>query len=124
MIRLSKLEEQILDTLWDLEKAFPKVILDNMPKPTPPYNTVLSSIRKLEKLGHIGYKKYGKSHEYYPILKRNEYTLSMFRKLYHDLLGGSTEAMLSHFVKGNEDELAKLEAAIQVMKEKENGKTK
>ena len=116
MIRLSQLEEDILDVLWRLQRAFPKVIVAHLDPPVPPYNTVLSTIRKLEKLGYIGFKKYGKTHEYYPILKKEEYGKSLFKKLYHDILNGSAESMVSYFTKGNKRELDKLSEIIEQMK--------
>ena len=116
MIRLSKLEEDILDTLWMLEKAFPKVLISHLKKPVPPYNTVLSAIRKLEKLGYVGYKKYGKSHEYYPILKKEDYSKSLFNKLFYDLMGGSYETMLSYFMKEEKIDFEELERLVEKMK--------
>ena len=116
MIRLSKLEEDILNKLWKLERAFPKVLITYLKKPVPPYNTVLSSIRKLEKLGYVGYKKYGKSHEYYPILKKEEYSKSLFKKLFHELLDGSNETMLSYFMKEEKINIEEMEELIRKMK--------
>lgn len=122
MIRLSKLEEQIMDTLWELGKAFPKVVLEKMEQPTPPYNTVLSTIRKLEQKGYVGYEKYGKSHEYYPILAKKEYTQSLFKKMFYDLMQGSPETMVSYFAKDDPKELERLEVIIKKMKK--DGKSK
>lgn len=116
MIRLSRLEEDILNKLWKLEKAFPKVLITYLKKPVPPYNTVLSVIRKLEKLGFIGYKKYGKSHEYFPILKKEEYSKSLFQKLFHELMDGSNETMLSYFMKEEKIDIKELEKIIKKMK--------
>jgi len=116
MIRLSKLEEDILNKLWKLERAFPKVLITYLKKPVPPYNTVLSSIRKLEKLGYVGYKKYGKSHEYYPILKKEEYSKSLFKKLFYELLDGSNETMLSYFMKEEKINIEEIEELIRKMK--------
>ena len=110
------MEEAILDKLWELEKAFPKVLIAHLPKPVPPYNTVLSSIRKLEKQGYIGYHVYGKSHEYYPILKREEYGRSLFKKLYRDVLQGSNLGLLSYFMKEENVDIAELEAMINELK--------
>jgi len=120
MIRLSKLEEQIMDTIWDLGKAFPKVIVSKMSQPTPPYNTVLSAIRKLEKQGHIGFEKYGKSHEYFPLLKKEDYTRSLFTKLFHELMESSPEKMVSYFSDSTQEELNKLQDAIENLKNKDH----
>ncbi len=120
MIRLTKLEEEILDRLWDLEKAFPKVLITHLSQPTPPYNTILSVIRKMERNGYIGFERYGKSHEYYPILKKEEYGRSLFKKVYHDVLGGSNIGLLSYFLKEENVDIEELESLIQQLKEKEN----
>lgn len=120
MIRLSQLEESILDILWGLEKAFPKVIMTHLEEPVPPYNTVLSTIRKLEQKGYVGYNKYGKTHEYFPILQKEHYSQSLFSKLYNDLLSGSTESMVSFFTKGDKKALEELSDIIEKMKKEES----
>ncbi len=119
MIRLSKLEEQIMDTLWDFKRAFPKVIMVHMALEDIPYNTVLSAIRKLEKDGHIGFLKYGKSHEYFPILKRDEYGRSLFNKLYRDVLAKSNVGLLSYFMKEENVNIEELESLVQKLKDLE-----
>jgi len=52
-----------MQILWKLEKAFVKDIIAQLPKPKPPYNTISSLVRVLEKKGFVGYKAYGKSYE-------------------------------------------------------------
>jgi BlaI family transcriptional regulator, penicillinase repressor len=116
MIRLNDLEEQILDVLWELEAAFPKAIMERLQKPIPPYNTILSAIRKLEKEGHIGFNIYGKSHEYYPILAKEEYCRSLFKKLFHDILDGSKTELLSYFMKEEKINIKELEKIIDKIK--------
>lgn len=118
MIRLSKLEEDILNKLWKLEKAFPKVLITYLEKPVPPYNTVLSAIRKLEKMGYVGHKKYGRSHEYYPVLKKEEYSKSLFKKLFHDLMDSSQETLLSYFMKEEKIDIKEMEKIIKQMKKR------
>ena len=48
MNNLQPLEEEIMQLFWQLGKAFPKEIIAYLKAPVPPYNTVLSTIRKLE----------------------------------------------------------------------------
>ncbi len=122
MIRLTKLEEDILNKLWELGKAFPKVLITYLNEPDLPYNTVLSTIRKLEKLGYVGYKKYGKSHEYFPILKKEEYSKSLFKKVFHDLMDGSNEAMLSFFINTEKIDIDELETLVKKMRNKNQNK--
>ena len=45
-----------------------------MDEPKPAYNTVSTVIRVLEKKGFVGHKAYGTTYEYYPLVKKKEYT--------------------------------------------------
>ena len=56
MKELTKAEEQIMQILWEKEKAFVKDIIDEMPKPKPAYNTVSTIIRTLEKKKFVDHK--------------------------------------------------------------------
>ena len=63
---LTRAEDQVMQILWTLEKAFVKDIIEHMPDPKPAYNTVSTIVRILETKGFIGHKAYGKTHEYFP----------------------------------------------------------
>jgi len=99
MIRLNKKEEEVMNIFWRLQKAFPKEIMVNLKPPVPPYNTVLSLVRKLEKDGFISFIKVGKSHQYFPKISKREYQKSIFSHLLKDYFGGSHEKLLSFFIK-------------------------
>jgi predicted transcriptional regulator len=116
MIRLTELEEKLMNVLWKLRRAFPKSIIEHLPPPVPPYNTVLSTIRKLEKLGYVDYEKFGKMHAYYPILEKQAYQKSLFKKLYNGLMDGSKERLLSYFLKEENINLEEIEQIITEMK--------
>lgn len=119
-MNLNQLEKEILKTLWNLKKAFPKEIMESLPKPTPPYNTVLSTVRNLEKKDLVQHQKFGKSHQYYPIVSKQEYGKLMFKNLLHGLLGGSKESLLSYFLEEDDVEIEELEAFIKQMKKENN----
>ena len=99
MIRLNKKEEEVMNIFWKLNKAFPKEIMVNLKPPAPPYNTVLSLIRKLEKDGFINFEKIGKTHQYFPTITKREYQKSIFSHLLSDYFGGSHEKLMSFFIK-------------------------
>ena len=69
MKELTKAEEQIMQILWKLKAGFVKNIIDQLPEPKPAYNTVSTIVRILEKKGFVSYNAYGKTHQYYPIIK-------------------------------------------------------
>lgn len=121
-MRLTTKEEEIMNIMWKLGKAFPKEIMAYIKKPLPPYNTVLSLIRKLEKDGWLGYQKFGKSHQYYPKVLKKEYSKSLFKKLYQDYMGGSREMLLSYFMKEENVDIKELEQLVKDIKAKNNSK--
>jgi predicted transcriptional regulator len=99
MIRLNKREEEIMNVFWKLKKAFPKELIIHLKKPIPPYNTILSMVRKLEKDEFLGHNKIGKSHQYFPLISKKTYQKSMLHHLFKDYFGGSPEKFLSFFMK-------------------------
>ena len=50
-------------------------------KTTPPYNTISSVVRILEKKGYLSYTAYGKTHEYFPIISKAAYQKVYLKKL-------------------------------------------
>jgi BlaI family penicillinase repressor len=99
MLRLNDREEEIMNIIWKLKKAFPKEVMELIQPPPPPYNTALSIIRKLEKDGFVKHHKIGKSHQYYPAISKRAYQRSILKHLLQDYFGGSPEKLLSFFIK-------------------------
>ncbi|MCB9309139.1 MAG: BlaI/MecI/CopY family transcriptional regulator [Lewinellaceae bacterium] len=114
---LNPLEEQIMAIFWKLGKAFPKEIVAYLDDPKPPYNTILSTIRKLEKDGMLSYKVFGKSHQYYPTISKTDFNKSLFKKIYHQYFGGSKTSLLSYFM---EEENIDVNELKKLFKELEN----
>ena len=54
---LTKAEEDIMQVLWQLEKANVKDIINILPEPKPAYNTVSTIVRILESKGFVDYEK-------------------------------------------------------------------
>ena len=71
MKELTKAEDQIMQILWNLEKGFVNDIIEKMEEPKPAYNTVSTIVRILVKKEFVGFKAYGKSHQYYPLIDKD-----------------------------------------------------
>src|SRR5690606_1457747 len=95
---LTRVEEQIMQELWDLDKAFVKDINDKLPDPKPAYNTVSTIVRILETKGFVDHETFGKSHRYYPLVSKEEYRTFATRKLLNGYFDNSARNMLSFFV--------------------------
>ncbi len=116
MKELTKAEEQIMQLLWELEKAFVKDIVEQMPEPKPAYNTVSTIIRILEKKGFVGYTAYGKTHEYFPLVSRKDYTRSFMKNFMRNYFSGSFQEMVSFFAKEDNMSVSELDEMIEDVK--------
>ena len=114
MEELTKTEERVMQVLWNLKKAFVKDIIEAMPDdPKPPYNTISSVVRLLEKKGYVDYKAYGKTYEYFPAISKASYRKASFKKIFTGYFDNSVESLLSFMIK--EQKLT--EADIKKIKE-------
>ena len=98
---LTKAENQIMQILWKLEKAFVKDIVEQMPSPKPAYNTVSTIARILEKKGFVAYNAYGKTHEYFPLVSKDRYTKFYLNNLVSGYFNGSFQSLVSFFASEN-----------------------
>jgi predicted transcriptional regulator len=119
MKALTKAEEDIMQVLWQLEKANVKQIIEEFPKPKPAYNTVSTIVRILESKGFVDYEKQGKGHMYFPLLKKQDYSNQSINKLVDNYFQGSFKSMVSFFVKKNDISLNELESVLNEINKKE-----
>jgi predicted transcriptional regulator len=116
MEELTKAEERVMQVLWNLKKAFVKDIIEAMSEdPKPPYNTISSVVRLLEKKGYVDYTAYGKTYEYFPAITKAEYRKASFRKMFTGYFDNSVESLLSFMVKEQklgEDDIKKIREMI------------
>ena len=117
MKELTKAEEQVMQILWEIEKGFVKDILEKIPSPKPAYNTVSTIVRILEKKGFVGYNAYGKTHEYYPLIGKDEYRSFTLKKILKGYFGGSIERLVSFFAKDNDMDINELDDIMKYVKE-------
>lgn len=99
MKELTKAEEQIMQVLWELDKAFVKEIIEKLPEPKPAYNTVSTIVRILEKKEFVAYEAFGKTHRYYPIITKNDYSKYYLKTFVKGYFSNSYKQMVSFFTK-------------------------
>lgn len=117
MRELTRAEEQIMQILWDIEKGFVKDVLEKMKAPKPAYNTVSTIIRILERKGFVKHRAYGKSHEYYPIVTKDEYRSFTIKNLLTGYFSGSFANLASFFAKDEKLDIKALEKIMNEVKD-------
>lgn len=115
MITLTKAEEQIMQVLWKLNKAFIKELIDELPAPKPAYNTVSTIVRILERKGAVGYTAFGKTHQYHPLITKEAYRKQQASGLFKNYFDGSLKDIVSHFSSHSKIDLEELDETIRLL---------
>ena len=97
MQELTKAELEIMQVIWRKGRVLVHDILSEMPEPKPAYNTVSTIVRILENKGFVSHKAYGRTHEYYPLVEKEEYTNSYMRGVLDNFFEGSVSRMVNFF---------------------------
>lgn len=104
--------------LWKLEKAFVKDVIAELPEPKPAYNTVSTIIRILEKKEFVNHKAFGKTHQYFPIVSKEEYTKHTAAQLVDNYFEGSFKSLVSFFMKDNEMTVKEMDDLMKIIESK------
>ncbi|MEQ8926591.1 MAG: BlaI/MecI/CopY family transcriptional regulator [Fulvivirga sp.] len=118
MRELTRAEDQIMQVLWQLKKAFVKDIIEKLPEPKPAYNTVSTIVRILEQKGFVGHQAYGKTHEYYPLIQKDKYSKFYLNNFLGGYFGGSFQNLVSFFAKENDMDINEVESLLKEVKSK------
>jgi BlaI family penicillinase repressor len=122
MKNLTKAEEQIMQILWNIQSGFVKDILEQLPEPKPAYNSVSTIVRILEKKGFVAHKAFGKTHEYFPAVTRDEYKEVYLKTFMENYFSNSYQEMVSFFARHEDLSISELEEIMKMIKTEINKK--
>jgi len=117
MRELTRAEEQVMQVLWKIEKGFVKDILERFDDPKPAYNTVSTIVRILQEKGFVDHKAYGRTHEYYPLISKDEYRKTHMTIFVKDYFSSSYEKMVSFFAQERKISVKEMEEIMKLMQE-------
>lgn len=118
MNELTKAEEQIMQYIWKLEKAFLKDVVEQFPEPKPAYTTISTVVRVLVKKGFLNYNTYGKVREYYPSISKESYFKKHFRNVIGSFFSGSKSKFAAFFTENEDFNLSELEEIKSLIESK------
>jgi len=115
---LTKAEEEVMQIIWKLEKCLVKDVIDQLGDPDMPHSTISSVVRILEKKGFVGHKAYGKTHEYFPVITKEQYAQQGVSSLMEKYFGGSPKKLVSFLVQNDDLDLKELNDLLQTLDKK------
>lgn len=114
-MKLTKAEEEIMQVLWEIEPCLVTDIINHMGVPDTPHSTISSIVRILEKKGFVYHKAYGRTHEYFTLMTKDEYSKNRLKTFVRDYFNGSPKQLVSFLVREKEIDLDELNQYLEQM---------
>jgi predicted transcriptional regulator len=113
---LTRAEEQVMQTLWRLQRGGLREITDNMPKPKPHTNTVATILKILADKGFVIVEAFGRMHFYSPAISKEKYSGQRIAGIAHSYFDGSFKKVISYMVKNKDVSITDLELLVKQLK--------
>ena len=121
MEELTKTEERVMLVLWKLRKAFVKDVIEQLTdNPKPPYNTISSVVRILERKGYVGFKAYGTTYEYYPLISKAAYRAASLKRMVTQYFDNSAADLVSFVVKEESLTPTEVQQLLRMLNQSDN----
>ena len=98
-MELSNAEEQLMQILWEKEKAFMKELVHAYPDPKPALTTTATLLKRMQDKKFVGYVQEGRSREYYPKVSKKNYFSKQMNGMIKSFFNNSASQFASFFTK-------------------------
>jgi BlaI family penicillinase repressor len=119
MQKLTNKEEEIMQIVWKLKKAFVKEVLAEIREDQPHYNTLSTIIRNLEEKGFVSHNAYGNTHQYFPIVKIEDYRKRFMNNAIETYFNSSYKNLVSFFAEEEKISAAELREILEIIEKKQ-----
>ncbi|UOK41989.1 MULTISPECIES: BlaI/MecI/CopY family transcriptional regulator [Flavobacterium] len=118
MQKLTNKEEEVMHILWKLEKAFVKEVMAEIKEDQPHYNTLSTIIRNLEEKGYVSHNAFGNTHQYFPIVTKEDYRKGFMNTAIENYFNNSYKSMVSFFAKEEKISAKELREILEMIEKK------
>lgn len=115
MQKLTKAEEDVMHLIWEIGRGTVSELLEKFEGEKPPHSTVSSVVRILEKKGFVGHKAYGKTHEYFPLISKDDYGRRSLGDVLRNYFDGSVTRLVSHLAEAENLDKDDLEELMRIL---------
>ena len=116
MIRLTKVEEEVMNMFWLRGNATVSQLINEMDDPKPPHSTISSIVRILEKKGYLDHKAYGRTFEYFAIIPKEVYSKFSLKRIVNNYFKGSYKELVSFLVDDEDINLRDMQEILDKLK--------
>jgi BlaI family transcriptional regulator, penicillinase repressor len=116
---LTEAELRLMNVLWQRGAATVHQIQEALPKQSPlAYNTVLTTIRILEKKGYVRHVKDGRAHVYEPLVAQRDATRFEIRHLVRRFFKDSHELLVLNILEDDGIDAEELQRLRELLERK------
>lgn len=99
MDKLTKQEEEVMRCVWTLNNCYVKDIVELLPEPKPPYTTVASVVKNLQRKDFVKAERTGNTYRYTPKIEHDEYKRSFVGGVVRDYFRNSYKELVTFFTR-------------------------
>ncbi len=118
MEKLTNQEEELMLIIFQKGKGFIKDFIQRMDEPRPPYTTVASIVKNLERKGYVKGIRYGNTSEYSPVMDQHDYKSKFMSGIVQNYFENSYKEMVSFFVEKQKISAEELQEIIKLIEKK------
>ena len=115
MEKLSQQEEEAMQAVWQNGVGFIKDFLELLTEPKPPYTTLASTIKNLERKGFVESEKIGNSFRYIPVIAEEEYKKRFMSGFVNDYFKNSYKDLVTFFAHEKKISAVELKEIIKLI---------
>jgi BlaI family penicillinase repressor len=119
MEKLTLQEEEAMLTIWQVGKGFIKDFLDAMPEPKPPYTTLASTVKNLERKGYLISERFANANRYSARIKEADYKKRFMSGFVNNYFQNSYKELVTFFAKNKKISTAELKEIIHMIENPE-----
>ncbi|HNX89273.1 MAG TPA: BlaI/MecI/CopY family transcriptional regulator [Paludibacteraceae bacterium] len=115
MEKLTHQEEELMLIIWQNEPGFIKDFLEKMEEPRPPYTTIASVVKNLERKGYVTSRRYGNTYEYKALIREEDYKKKFLSNVVKNYFENSYKDLVSYFAAEKKISAEELQEIIRLI---------
>ncbi len=115
---LTKAEIQVMNALWQMpDGGCIHDVIAHYPDPKPAYTTISTFLKILLNKGFVEFRKLsGKTHTYYPLISKEQYTNQVMTDVKDSFFGGSSSSFVKFFVEKENMSKEEIKELLEIIK--------
>ena len=118
MEKLTQPEEEAMQAVWKVGEGNVKAFLPELTDTKPPYTTLASIIKNLEKKGYLTSRLVGNTYIYSPAITEEAYKQKFMGNVVKDYFANSYKEMVSFFIEKKKISADELKELIELIENK------